>query len=122
MEQALQRSHSRQGLKSSQAQVVTWEVFKETFNAKYFPQSWRQEKSQECMNLKQIGEMSVAQYDTRFTQLIKYVPMYEIDEWKKAQKFLSRLRVDLQQTLSTWSVDSYEEALNRALTTERNLL
>jgi len=74
------------------------------------------------MNLKQIGEMSVAQYDTRFTQLIKYVPMYEIDEWKKAQKFLSRLRVDLQQTLSTWSVDSYEEALNRALTTERNLL
>jgi len=27
------------------------------------------------MNLKQIGEMSVAQYDTQFNQLIKYVPM-----------------------------------------------
>lgn len=122
MERALQRSHSRKGLESSQTQVVTQEAFKEVFNEKYFPQSWRQEKSWEFMNLKQTREMLVAQYDTRFTQLIKYVSMYEIDEWQMVQKFLSGLRVDLQQALSTWSIESYKEALNRALMTERNLL
>ena len=53
------------------------------------------------MNLKQTGEMSVAQYNTQFNQLIKYVPMYDADEWKKVQKFLSKLWVELQQALST---------------------
>ncbi|XP_052197226.1 uncharacterized protein LOC127804408 [Diospyros lotus] len=66
--------------------------------------------------------MSVAQYDTKFNQLIKYVPMYDTDEWQKAQKFMSGLRVDLLQALSTWSIESYEEALSKALTMERNLL
>ncbi|XP_052209193.1 uncharacterized protein LOC127812711 [Diospyros lotus] len=66
--------------------------------------------------------MSVAQYDTKFNHLIKYVPMYDTDEWQKAQKFMSGLRVDLLQALSTWSIESYEEALSKSLTTERNLL
>ncbi|XP_052189966.1 uncharacterized protein LOC127799782 [Diospyros lotus] len=66
--------------------------------------------------------MSVAQYDTKFNQLIKYVPMYDADEWQKAQKFMSGLRVELLQALSTWSIDSYEETLSKALITERNLL
>ena len=45
------------------------------------PLSWRQEKSWEFMNLKHIGKISVAQYDAKFTQLIKYVLMYDADEW-----------------------------------------
>ena len=69
------------------------------------------------MNLKQTEEVSVTQYDTKFNQLIKCVPMYNADEWQKAQKFLSGLRIELQQALSTWTIDSYEEALNKALTT-----
>ena len=74
------------------------------------------------MNLKQTAERLVTQYDTKFNQLIKYVPMYNADEWQKEQKFLSELRIELQQALSTWTVDSYEEALNKSLTTENNLL
>ena len=63
---------------------MTWEAFKKAFDAKYFPLSWRQEKSWEFMNPKQTGEMLVAQYDTKFNQLIKYVLMYNADEWQKA--------------------------------------
>ena len=48
--------------------------------------------------------------------------LFRSDEWQKAQKFMSGLRVELLQALSTWSISSYEEALSRALTTERNLL
>ncbi|XP_052210336.1 uncharacterized protein LOC127813416 [Diospyros lotus] len=35
---------------------------------------------------------------------------------------MSRLQVDLLQALSTWSIESYGEALSKALTTEMNLL
>ncbi|XP_052206825.1 uncharacterized protein LOC127811157 [Diospyros lotus] len=48
--------------------------------------------------------------------------MYDADEWQKAQKFMSGLRVELLQALSIWSIDSYEEALSKALIIERNLL
>ena len=122
MERTLQQTCSRQESEDDETPITVWEAFKKAFNAKYFPVSWRQEKSWEFMNLKQTGEMSVTQYDTKFNQLIKYVPMYNADEWQKAQKFLSGLRIELQQALSTWTVDSYEEALNKALTTEKNLL
>lgn len=48
--------------------------------------------------------------------------MYEADEWKKAQKFVSGLKVGLQQTLISCAMDTYNEVLDRALTTETNLL
>ncbi|XP_052187776.1 uncharacterized protein LOC127798322 [Diospyros lotus] len=72
---ALQRSHSRQGSETEETPVSVWEAFKKAFNDKYFPLTWRQEKSWEFANLKQTGEMTVAQYDTKFNQLIKYVPI-----------------------------------------------
>ncbi|XP_052197261.1 uncharacterized protein LOC127804438 [Diospyros lotus] len=84
--------------------------------------SWREEKTWEFMKLKQTDEMSVTQYDVKFTQLIRYVPMYEADEWQKAQKFVGGLKVGLQQALSSWTLDTYNEALHRALSTETNLL
>ncbi|XP_052177545.1 uncharacterized protein LOC127791600 [Diospyros lotus] len=105
-----------------QAQPMTWARFKEAFDAKYFPRSWRKEKTWEFMKLKQTDEMLVTQYDVKFTQLIRYVPMYEADEWKKAQKFVSGLKVGLQQAISSWNLDTYNEALDRALSTETNLL
>ncbi|XP_052172162.1 uncharacterized protein LOC127788086 [Diospyros lotus] len=84
--------------------------------------SWKEEKTWEFMKLRQIDEMSITQYDVKFTQLIRYIPMYEADEWQKAQKFVGRLKVDLQQALSSCTISTYNEALDRALTTEMNLL
>ncbi|XP_052198240.1 uncharacterized protein LOC127805518 [Diospyros lotus] len=73
------------------------------------------------MRLKQTEEMSVNQYDNRFTQLVKYMLMYQTDESQKAQKFVSGLQVSLQQVLSGWDIDTYKEAFHQALTIERNL-
>ena len=91
------------------------------FNDKYFPRSWKEERIWEFMRLKQTDKMSMNQYDNWFTQLIKYIPMYETDEGQKAQKFIAGLQVNLQQVLSGWDINSYKEALHRALTIERNL-
>jgi len=36
------------------------------------------------MNLKQTGDMTVAQYEDSFTRLIKYIPIYNLDKEAKA--------------------------------------
>jgi len=50
----LQRTprQAEQDPKPRQAQHVTWEIFKEAFNAKYFPRNWREEKTWEFMKLR----------------------------------------------------------------------
>ena len=53
---------------------IEWAQFKELFNAKYFPLCKKIEKGLEFMNLKQIGNMTAAQYEDSFTWLIKYMP------------------------------------------------
>jgi len=120
-ERSILRSQQEREDGDEDAPTFTWAGFKEMFNDKYFPRSWKEERIWEFMRLKQTDEMSVTQYDIRFTQLIKYVPMYETDESQKAQKFVSGLQVNLQQVLSGWDVDTYKEALHRTLTIERNL-
>ena len=68
-------------------QCISWEMFREMFNEKYFPLSVRLAKEREFMELKQAGDMLVAQYEDAFTRLIKYMPIYESDERIKAQSF-----------------------------------
>jgi len=72
---------------------VNYERFKELFNDKYFPLSLKMEKKSEFMDLKQTRDMFVAQYEDAFTQLIKYMPIYETDERIEEKKFLEGLKL-----------------------------
>ena len=63
---------------------IDWAQFKELFNTKYFPLCKKMEKGQEFMNLKQTGDITVTQYEDNFTRLIKYMPIYNLDEEIKA--------------------------------------
>ena len=102
-------------------QYISWEMFKEMFNEKYFPLNARTVKEREFIELKQTGDMSVAQYEDAFTCLIKYMPIYESDERIKAQKFLGGLKLRIQRALSTVSTRSYAEVVLQSMTTEANL-
>ena len=101
--------------------IVTWEQFKELFYAKYFPLCKKLEKGQEFMVLKQTGNITVAQYEDSFTQLIKYMPVYNLDEEAKAQKFLEGLKLEIQLALSSLGARTYAEVVSQALTVESNL-
>ena len=90
---------------------VSWERFKELFNDKYFPLSLRMAKEREFMDLKQAGDMNVAQYEDAFTRLIKYMPIYESDERIKAQNFLGGIKLRVQKALSNISTGSYAEVV-----------
>ena len=73
------------------------------------------------MNLKQAGNMTIAQYEDYFTRLIKYMPIYNLDEEAKAQKFLSRLKLEIQLALSSLGAHTYAEVVLQAMTVESNL-
>ncbi|XP_052204017.1 uncharacterized protein LOC127809294 [Diospyros lotus] len=103
------------------APYITWERFKELFNEKYFPLNLRMKKEREFMELRQTGDMSVAQYEDAFSRLIRYMPIYEGDERITAQKFLGGLNLKLQRALSSASTQTYSEAVLQAYTTEANL-
>ncbi|XP_052203076.1 uncharacterized protein LOC127808546 [Diospyros lotus] len=89
----------------ARALYVTWERFKEL----------------SLMQLRQIGDMTVTQYEDAFNRLIRYMPIYEGDERIKAQKFLGGLNLRLQRALSSISTQSYTEVVLQAVTTKANL-
>ncbi|KAL4381084.1 hypothetical protein AHAS_Ahas04G0098100 [Arachis hypogaea] len=51
---------------------IPWEVFQTTFYKKYFPESEREAKEMELMQLKQ-GSMSVAEYTNKFEELCRFL-------------------------------------------------
>ncbi|XP_052172150.1 uncharacterized protein LOC127788071 [Diospyros lotus] len=100
---------------------VTWEQFKELFYAKYFPLCKKLEKGRQLMDLKQTGNMTVAQYEDSFTRLIKYMLVYNLDEEAKAQKFLGAMKLEIKLALSSLGARTYVEVVTQALTVENNL-
>ncbi|XP_052176699.1 uncharacterized protein LOC127791003 [Diospyros lotus] len=53
------------------APYITWEQFKELFNEKYFSLNVRMKKEREFIELKQTGDITVAQYEDAFSRLIR---------------------------------------------------
>ncbi|XP_052209182.1 uncharacterized protein LOC127812702 [Diospyros lotus] len=102
--------------------VVTWTQFKELFYTKYFPLCKKLEKSREFMNLKQTEDMSVAQHEDSFSWLIKYMPIYNLDEEAKSHKFLDGLRLETQLALCSLGAHTYSEVVMQALTVKSNLV
>ena len=64
IECSFQRTHQEHENEDEDVSALTWEGFKEAFNDKYFPRSWKEERIWEFMRLKQTDKMLVTQYDT----------------------------------------------------------
>lgn len=67
-------------------QPVTWDIFKAKLSKQYIPKAVTNQKVVEFYNLVQ-GNMTVAQYETKFTELLRYAPHMVADEEEKAKKF-----------------------------------
>ena len=74
-------------------EVIIWDRFKEMFLEKYFPAYMTDQMELKFLELKQ-GNMSVAEYETKFTELSRFVPTYVDTERKRARRF--------QQGLKSW--------------------
>ena len=76
---------------------ITWEVFLTTFFDKYFPDSVKNEKEAEFIQLKQ-GSMTIGQYVAKFDELSKfssYLKNNPDGRWK-ATKFEWGLRLEIR--------------------------
>ena len=100
----------RQG---SADQPLSWEFFRQEFLKRYFPESLRDAKAQEFVELTQ-GSMTVAQYETRFEELSYFAPGLVTTEIERARRFEQGLRPNIRMGVRTHRLPTYREVVNLA--------
>ncbi|GMH17776.1 hypothetical protein Nepgr_019617 [Nepenthes gracilis] len=99
---------------------ISWEMFEAAFLEKYFPANLRGQKEEEFLRLRQENR-SVAEYDSKFTELSHYAPFMVEDEERKVRRFFQGLRDDIRRHISTLTLTTYGEVLAKAVIYEKEL-
>ncbi|XP_073277630.1 uncharacterized protein [Primulina huaijiensis] len=97
----------------AQGRTVDWDVFRSRFLDKYFSIAVRQKKEREFEDLRQ-GSMSVAEYESRYSTLLKYVPHGSTNVHAKMRHFLKGLKLELFDRVQSNNPVSFEDAVTRA--------
>lgn len=94
--------------------AVTWEGFKVVFLEKYFPADVRCKKEMEFLELSQ-GNMSVAEYASKFEDLVQYCPHYNdaAAEESKCVKFKNGLRPEIKQGIGYQEICRFPVLVNK---------
>ncbi|XP_041011310.1 uncharacterized protein LOC121255088 [Juglans microcarpa x Juglans regia] len=100
---------------------ITWECFKEVFLDCFFPQSLRESRARQFMDLTQ-GTMTVDQYATKFMELSRYASYLIPDEEKKAEKFERGLDWRIRDRVRALKIRNFSELVNRATIVEEGIL
>ncbi|RVW40482.1 Transposon Ty3-G Gag-Pol polyprotein [Vitis vinifera] len=98
---------------------ITWRQFREAFYKKYFPDSVRRQKVGEFIRLEQ-RDMTVVQYEAKFTKLSRFSPQLIATEEEKALKFQDGLKPYLKNKISILKLGVYSEVVDRALIAEKD--
>lgn len=105
-------SHSKT-MSQDQQTNLTWDEFQQTVIQKYIPSSYRDRKETEFLRLRQ-GNMTVVEYDRKFSQLSRYASHLVDTDAKKAQRFENGLRPEISCILAGFGSLTYAETLDRA--------
>ena len=91
---------------------ITWEIFKQKFLEKYFPEDLRRRKEVEFLNLRQ-RTMSVGEYAATFDELSKFCPYFHerVDERSVVQNL--KAVADIKHTVSCLEISSSSILVNR---------
>ncbi|XP_058084588.1 uncharacterized protein LOC131232378 [Magnolia sinica] len=98
----------------------TWAQFCKKFDNKYFPLYVKNQKAREFMKLEQ-GDLTVHQYDAKFTELSRFITFLVSDETCKAQKFEEGLRASIRSRLTPFLQKTYAEVLKCVLSVEKDI-
>ncbi|XP_058108827.1 uncharacterized protein LOC131251850 [Magnolia sinica] len=79
----------------------------------------KEQKAEEFISLEQ-GEMTVGQYESKFTELSRFAPFMIQDEARKAKKFERGLRGSIRNKLTPLKLRLYADVVERALMIERD--
>ncbi|KAL8125530.1 hypothetical protein AgCh_012993 [Apium graveolens] len=99
------------------AVVIQWSRFKELFLEKYFPKCLENKLEIKFLELKQ-GDMSVADYEAKFTELSRYALYHVQDEKRKARRFDQGLKPWIYQKVAVFELENYAAVVQKALIVE----
>ncbi|EOY03313.1 Gag protease polyprotein [Theobroma cacao] len=86
----------------------TWSDFLKEFDGQYFTYFHQKEKKREVLSLKQ-GNLTVEEYETRFNELMLYVPDLVKSEQDQASYFEERLRNEIRERMTVTGREPHKE-------------
>ncbi|XP_016192422.1 uncharacterized protein K02A2.6-like [Arachis ipaensis] len=100
---------------------VPWDVFQTAFYKKYFPESAREAKEMELMQLKQ-GSLSVADYTSKFEELCRFFRVCQgapetYESWK-CIKYQRGLKDNIMTAVTPMEIRTFSELVNKARVVE----
>ena len=98
-------------------EIITWERFTELFLEKYLPKYLQDQMEIKFLELKQ-EDMTVAEYEMKFTELSKFVPEYVDTEPKKAKRFQHGLKPWIRSRVAVFELQNYASVVQKAMIVE----
>ena len=99
---------------------VSWTQFKEEFLEKFYPTVYKDQKIEDFFKLEQ-GTMSVTDYEKKFSELVRHVPLFCDHEVQKSKRFVVGLRKEVKSILASVSHTQYGQVVEAAIRIERSL-
>lgn len=94
-------------------QQVSWERFKKLFLDKYYPKYMQNQMELKFLELKQ-GNMTVLEYEKKFTELSRFVTKYTSTEEEKAKKFQQGLEPWIRDRVAMFELETYAGVVQKA--------
>ena len=99
---------------------VTWDQFRQAFTDRFYPCSYQDAKIEEFFRLEQRS-LTMTEYEQRFSELVKLVPMIQKTEEQKCKRFMAGLNVIIKVHLAWASQNNFGEMVEAALKVERTV-
>ncbi|XP_074361983.1 uncharacterized protein LOC141702182 [Apium graveolens] len=106
---------SRKALKGDD--IMTWDRFTKLFLEKYFPRYMKNQMEINFLELKQ-GNMSVTEYESKFTKLARFVPEQVDAEEKRAKRFQQGLKPWICSGVAIFELTTYMVVVQKAMIIE----
>ncbi|XP_073017761.1 uncharacterized protein [Primulina eburnea] len=101
--------------------LITWKIFKIEFCQRFFPVSYRQDKSAEFSTLRQ-GHLSIDEYLAQFFILLRFVPHVARNDEAISDQFIRGLNPEIRTLVNVkWPIN-FADTLNRAKRAETVLM
>lgn len=100
--------------------ITTWAEFEKIFLEKYFPDTVKRMKARDFDQLKQ-RDMSVAYFQAKFEELMRFAPELVLDDYTKARRFEEGLRSSIKEKVEILKLESYADVVDRALIAEQSI-
>ncbi|XP_074362902.1 uncharacterized protein LOC141703217 [Apium graveolens] len=96
------------------AEVITWDRFKRMFLKKYFPRYMQTQMEMKFFELKQ-DNMTVGEYEKKFTELSRFMGEYVDSEEKRAKRFQQGLKPWLMSRVAAFELSTYAGVVQKAM-------